>query len=265
MAFLTKDGIEAGGGWPLSCVTVSSQGELLRDLKAQLTAGQGFGVATMNLDHVVKLRRNTDYRVAYEAHSHITADGRPIVWLSALAGRPVELVTGADLVAPLAALCAEIGAPVAMVGSTLEVLETAALRLGAASGGLRTVARIAPPMEFDPAGPEADRITDELERSGARVCLIALGAPKQEIFAAHAMRRLPEVGFVSVGAGLDFIAGAQVRAPKLVQALAMEWAWRLAGDPRRFFGRYAACVGVLPVLAQTALSHRFGRDAGASE
>lgn len=264
MAFLTEDGFQVGG-WPLFCVTVPSQEDLLRDLRARLVSGTGFAVATLNLDHVVKLRANDVFRHAYAAHSHVTADGRPIVWLSALAGRPVRLVTGSDLVAPLAALCAETGTPVAMVGSTPDVLEAASERLQAAHDGLRTVARIAPPMGLDPAGPEADRIVDDLARSGARVCLVALGAPKQEIFAAHAMRRLPEVGFVSIGAGLDFIAGSQVRAPRLMRALAMEWAWRLAGDPRRLFARYAACLGVLPALAQTALARRLGRDGRAGE
>jgi exopolysaccharide biosynthesis WecB/TagA/CpsF family protein len=264
MTVLTKDGFEVAG-WPLSCVTVSSQADLLRDLRARLIAGDGFGVATMNLDHVVKLRRSDVFRCAYAAHSHVTADGRPIVWLSALAGRPVELVTGSDLVAPLAGLCAETGTPVALVGATPDVLERTAERLRDMVEGLSIAARISPPMGFDPTGPEADRIIGDLGRSGARLCLVALGAPKQEVFAAHAMRSLPQTGFVSVGAGLDFIAGAQLRAPRLVRSLAMEWAWRLAGDPKRLLGRYAACAGVLPSLAQTALACRLGRAERAGE
>lgn len=246
------------GAWPLLCLTVDKRSDLLRDLRARLSGGMGFRVATMNLDHVVKLRKDEAFRNAYAAHSHVTADGRPIVWLSALAGRPVDLVTGSDLVLPFAALCAETDTPVALVGSTPEVLEKAAERLRARFEGLNVVARISPPMGFDPTGPAADRITEELARSGARACFVALGAPKQEVFSAHAMRRLPSMGFVSVGAGLDFIAGAQPRAPRLMRAMALEWAWRLASNPRRMSGRYAACASVLPALAQAALNFRFG-------
>ena len=49
--------------------------------------------------------------------------------------------------------------------------------------------------------------------SGADLCLVALGAPKQELFADHGKSLLPNISFVCIGAGLDFIAGAQVRAP----------------------------------------------------
>lgn len=257
MALLNADGSDARG-WPLACLTVNSQADLLSDLRARLDAGTGFAAATMNLDHVVKLRRDSTFRQAYAAQTHVTADGRPIVWMSALAGRPVKLVTGSDLVDPLAALCAETDAPIAFLGSTQGVLQKAAQRLQARYPSLEPVALISPPMGFDPESPAADAVIDELKRAGAQVCLLALGAPKQEIFAARAMRALPSMGFVSVGAGIDFVAGTQIRAPRIVRALAMEWAWRLAGDPRRLFGRYAACAGVLPALAQTALTCRFG-------
>jgi exopolysaccharide biosynthesis WecB/TagA/CpsF family protein len=211
----------------------------------------------MNLDHVVKLRRDPAFRQAYAAQTHVTADGRPIVWMSALAGRPVDLVTGSDLVDPLVALCAEVNAPIALLGSTQDVLDQAAAELRARHPGLEVAALIAPPMGFDPEGAASDAIVKDLARSGARVCLLALGAPKQEIFAAHALQKLPGLGFVSVGAGIDFIAGVQVRAPRGMRVLALEWLWRLAGNPRRLFGRYFACIGVVPGLAQTALVYRF--------
>jgi exopolysaccharide biosynthesis WecB/TagA/CpsF family protein len=117
-------------------------------------------------------------------------------------------------------------------------------------------------MGFDPGSAGADALLGELAGSGARVCLLALGAPKQEIFAARARDVLPDMGFVSVGAGIDFVAGSQVRAPRILRAMALEWLWRLAGSPRRLLGRYAACVAVLPALVQTALADRFGRAPG---
>lgn len=247
-------------GWPLACVNVVSQAALLSDIRARLLSGTGFSVATMNLDHVVKLRRDPAFQRAYAAQTRVTADGRPIVWMSALAGRPVDLVTGSDLVEPLMALCADIRAPVALVGSTQDILDRAADRLSQRHPDVDLCARIPPPMNFDPCGAEADAILEALDRSGARVCLLALGAPKQEIFAARALQKMPNLGFVSVGAGIDFVAGAQVRAPRIMRAMALEWVWRLAGDPRRLIGRYSACIGVLPRLLHTALTYRLERD-----
>lgn len=219
---------------------------------------QGFTVATLNLDHVVKLRSDARFRDAYAAHSHVTADGNPIVWLSRLAGDHVELVPGSDLIDPVAALAAEIGVPVALFGSTDEALAAAKDALVARHRSLKVVLTLAPPMGFDPAGSAADQAIVRLRASGARLCFLALGAPKQEIFAARAAAALPEVGFLSIGAGLDFLAGRQRRAPRVMRSLALEWLWRLAGNPRRLAARYAACAAVLPGLTLTALRVRGG-------
>lgn len=243
-------------------VTAPSRSGLIADLRARMAAGQGFAVATLNLDHLVKLGRDPAFRDAYAAHGHVTADGNPIVWLSRLAGRPIDLVTGSELILPVVRAAAETGTPVALFGATEPALAAAAEALLREVPDLRIAARIAPPMGFDPQGPGADRAIAEIGASGAGLCLLALGAPKQEIFAARASARLPQVGFVSIGAGLDFLAGTQRRAPRWVQRLAAEWLWRMAANPRRLAGRYADCLRILPGEARAAL--RAGRAAPAS-
>jgi exopolysaccharide biosynthesis WecB/TagA/CpsF family protein len=186
----------------------------------------------------------------------VVADGNPVVWLSRLAGRPVDLIPGSELVGPLCALAARAGVAVALMGATDATLERAAAALEAAHPGLCVAVRIAPPMGFDPDGPAADAAIAAIGASGAGLVLLALGAPRQERFAARAARALPRCGFVSIGAGLDFIAGTQVRAPAWARAAAMEWAWRMARDPRRLAARYAACFAVLPAETAAALRVR---------
>ena len=88
---------------------------------------------------------------------------------------------------------------------------------------------------------------------------MALGAPKQEIFASRAQKELPQMGFLSIGAGLDFISGHQKRAPRLVRRFALEWLWRLALSPKRLIGRYLGCFAVLPGLTWAALKARRGK------
>ncbi|WP_308918156.1 WecB/TagA/CpsF family glycosyltransferase [Jannaschia sp. LMIT008] len=240
-------------------VGVASRSALLDDLGARLAAGRGFTLATLNLDHLVKLRADDAFRTAYAAHGHVVADGNPVVWLHRLAGRAVELIPGSELVAPLAAAAAAAGAPVALLGSTRDVLDAAAARLEADHPGLRVAVRIAPPMGFDPEGPGADDAIAALGAASASgLCFLALGAPRQERFAARAASRLPGWGFASVGAGIDFVAGHQVRAPVWTRRIAMEWAWRLGRDPRRLGARYAACFAVLPGLAARARAARRG-------
>jgi N-acetylglucosaminyldiphosphoundecaprenol N-acetyl-beta-D-mannosaminyltransferase len=241
----------------LSLVNFPTEAALLADVEAHLRAGQGFAIATLNLDHVVKMRRDPAFLRAYRAHSHVVADGNPIVWLSHLAGRrDVALVPGSELIEPTAALAARLGTPLAFLGSTETVLRAAADRLEVDHPGLRVAACLAPPYGFDPEGEAADRMLDEVAASGARICLLALGAPKQEVLAARGIARHPQLGFLSIGAGLDFIAGHQVRAPVWVRKIAMEWLWRMLSNPRRLARRYLDCALVLPSLTGTALAVR---------
>ncbi|HLQ20083.1 MAG TPA: WecB/TagA/CpsF family glycosyltransferase, partial [Tabrizicola sp.] len=192
----------------LNLVNFPTEAALLADIEVRLAAGQGFAIATLNLDHVVKMRRNDAFRRAYLAHSHVVADGNPIVWLSHLAGRSgVALVPGSELIEPIAALAARLGTPLAFLGSTEAVLQAAAERLKADHPGLEVVACLAPPYGFDPEGAAADALLSQVAASGARICLLALGAPKQEMLAARGVSLHPNLGFLSIGAGLDFIAG----------------------------------------------------------
>ncbi|WP_270732609.1 WecB/TagA/CpsF family glycosyltransferase [Shimia sp. Alg240-R146] len=225
-------------------------------IAARFADGNGFALATINLDHLVQLRRDTKFAHAYLAQDFVVADGNPIVWLSRLAKRPVALVPGSELVVPLAYLAAETGVSVALIGSTAEALNGAALALETQIKGVKVVCQIAPPMGFDPESDAAAEVLARVNASGAGLAFLALGAPKQEMLAARGRTLAPDVGFASIGAGLDFLAGTQTRAPKWVQAIAMEWLWRMLGSPARLVGRYARCFGILPALMRESWAQR---------
>lgn len=238
------------------CITVPNRAALEARVSALLAQNKGFALATLNLDHLVKLRQSAAFRRAYAAHELVTADGNPIVWAARLAGRPVSLVPGSDAVLPLARLAARQGVAVALVGSTPAALAAAKSALERDVRDLQVVACIAPPMGFDPDSPEAEALLSEVAASGARLCFIALGAPRQERLAARGRGVAPQVGFVSVGAGLDFIAGVQARAPAWVRRLSAEWLWRALSDPRRLALRYLRCMAILPGQLGRALLMR---------
>jgi N-acetylglucosaminyldiphosphoundecaprenol N-acetyl-beta-D-mannosaminyltransferase len=216
----------------------------------------GFAMATINLDHIVKLRASSQFRDIYQAQDFVVADGNPIVWLSRIAGRPVTIIPGSEAILPLSRLAAAQGVTVALFGSSAPVLAAAAEYLEREVRDLQVVCQIAPPMGFDPAGPEAETMLTEIASSGARMCFIALGAPKQETFAATGRRIAPEVGFASIGAGLDFFAGTQRRAPLWMRKVALEWVWRMMSDPKRLALRYAKCGLILPGLLLSAFMLR---------
>lgn len=237
-------------------VNVPDRPRLLAEVRARLLSGEGFSLATINLDHLVKLRASASYRQIYAAQDLIVADGNPIVWLSRLARRPVSLVPGSDLLRPLLEIAVQDAVPVAFYGSTPAVLAQAALNLNAEMPGLRVVWSGAPAMGFDPTGAEAVTALAAMQASGARLCIISLSAPRQEAFAAFGRTQAPAIGFCGFGAGLDFVAGQQSRAPLWMRKLALEWLWRVMSAPRRLIPRYIACIAILPGQVVAALRQR---------
>jgi N-acetylglucosaminyldiphosphoundecaprenol N-acetyl-beta-D-mannosaminyltransferase len=80
-------------------------------------------------------------------------------------------------------------------------------------------------------------VVQRILASGARVLFVGLGCPKQERWMAEHRDRLPLVQ-LGVGAAFDFHAGLVRQAPPALQRLGLEWAFRLAMEPRRLAGRY---------------------------
>lgn len=234
-------------GWG---VNIASLSEAVDAVIGAATRAEPATLYTLNLDHLVKLRANRKFARAYARANFVTADGAPIVNLARPQAPHIERTTGADLVLPLAAAAADHGLPIYLFGASASVLGEAGRRLDANTGHRLSIAGSeAPPMGFDPEGPEADAAIDRIIASGARICFVALGAPKQEILSARAVTRGASVVFVCIGAGLDFVAGSQVRAPGFMQRNGLEWIWRLASNPRRMLSRYAQCALLYARLA----------------
>lgn len=239
-------------------VNIPDKARLLDEVAARLSGGRGFALATLNVDHLEKLRHDAAFRRAYGAHDLIVADGNPVVWLARLAGQDLSLVPGSELVVPLCRLAAEAGRPVAIIAGTEEAGGKAAAALCTQIPGLNVALIAAPGFPFDPDGAEADALLDRVAAMGPGLCLLAVGAPRQERLAARGRDRCPATGFASVGAGIDFLAGHQRRAPAFMRKARMEWLWRAALSPRRLGPRYLRGAMILPGLARRAVAGRRG-------
>lgn len=230
-------------------INVATQSDAIRYCMRSLLTGRGFTLFTLNLDHLVQLRESAAFRDAYSHATFVTADGAPVVRLARRFYADIERTTGADLVEPLCAAAALRQTPVFLFGADKKTLDRAAAALKKKNPGLIIAGMEAPPRGFDPVGRDADAAAERVARSGARLCFIALGAPKQELFADRMLQRHPHIGWLGVGAALEFIAGGRLRAPALLRRLGLEWTWRLALEPRRLGARYARCVALLARLS----------------
>lgn len=213
--------------------------EAIDAIVALARAGAGGTVLTPNVDHVVLAEHDDTLVAAYAGASLSLVDGKPLVWLGRMLGRPFpDKISGSDLVEPLAARAAKDGLSLFLLGAKEGVGARAASALSARYPTLRVAGVLAPPHGFD-ADTEHDRaVVERVSAARPDIVLVALGAPRQERWMEAHRHALAPAVLLGVGATLDFLAGERVRAPRLVSELGLEWAFRLAQEPRRMAARY---------------------------
>jgi exopolysaccharide biosynthesis WecB/TagA/CpsF family protein len=168
----------------------------------------------------------------------VTPDGQPVRWAlnSLYHAQLADRVYGPDLTLKVLEACAEEGLPVYLYGSTEATLERLSGKLLDRLPALKIAGR--EPSKFRPATPgEPEEIAARIEASGARVVLVGLGCPRQEVF-VYAMRDLINAPLLAVGAAFDYHAGQLRKPPPWMQKRGLEWLWRLGLEPGRLWKRY---------------------------
>jgi N-acetylglucosaminyldiphosphoundecaprenol N-acetyl-beta-D-mannosaminyltransferase len=192
-------------------------------------------IATVN--NVIEAYEDPSYAAVMNGADLVTPDGMPLVWGLRMLGVPkATRVYGPDLTPVVCKLAAAQGIPVGFYGGTDEVLDALTANLARQIPQLEIAYRHSPP--FREATPDEQRQTvEDINRSGARVLFVGLGAPKQERWMAAQKGQVTAV-MLGVGAAFDFLAGKKRQAPRLVQQLGLEWLYRLVHEPRRLWRRY---------------------------
>ncbi len=185
----------------------------------------------------------------------VTPDGQPVRWALNLLHRAglTDRVYGPTLTLRVLARCADEGLPVYLYGST----EPTLARLVPALERMFPALKLAgvEPSKFRTAQPGEDvEIADRIRSSGARLVLVGLGCPRQEVF-AYAMRPLLDMPLLAVGAAFDYHAGLLRTPPPWMQRVGLEWLWRLGLEPRRLWRRY---VILNPVFLARLAAQRTG-------
>lgn len=239
-----------------------TQIEALAAIDALIADRRGGFVVTPNIDHIVIAHRDAAVQAAYARASLSLPDGQPVVWMARLLGSPApERVSGSDLIWPLMARAAARDHKVFFFGTTEAISREAERRLVARYPALRVVGRDwSFWSEDDATEPDASAVVRAIRQSGADLVIVALSAPRQELWMArHAQALAPAIA-IGLGASLDFVAGAVTRAPAWVSHAGLEWLYRLAQEPRRLAYRYLVRdPQILPIFAREFFGKMRGR------
>ena len=194
-------------------------------------------VVTPNVDHLIRLHgegRDPRLASAYAGAGMCLCDSRVLARLAAWAGISLPVTPGSDLTARILSEVVRSGDRIAIVGGDAEMLSL----LRADMPDVTFVQHL-PPMGLRTnmvALADAARFVADAR---ARFAFLAVGSPQQEYLAAAIAERGDAIGVgLCIGASIDFVTGRVRRAPRWMQRAGIEWAHRLASEPRRLWRRY---------------------------
>jgi N-acetylglucosaminyldiphosphoundecaprenol N-acetyl-beta-D-mannosaminyltransferase len=200
--------------------------------------GRPFALTALAVHGVMTGVQDPAHEARLNAFDLVTPDGQPVRWaLNTLyRAQLTDRVYGPTLTLRVLARAAAESLPVYLYGSTDETLDRLVPRLQERYPALKIAGR--EPSKFRASRPGEDaEIAARIVGSGARIVLVGLGCPRQEIF-AYAMRPLLPMPQLAVGAAFDYHAGALRHPPRWMQDRGLEWLWRLGLEPGRLWRRY---------------------------
>jgi N-acetylglucosaminyldiphosphoundecaprenol N-acetyl-beta-D-mannosaminyltransferase len=219
-------------GCPVDAVTMA---EAVAHVENAVDDADSIQHVAVNAAKLVKYQRDEALRAAMDGCELATADGQVIVWASRLLGRPLpERVSGIDLMHALLGLSRRRGFRVYLLGARAEVLARAETAILDLYPGIEIAGRHH--GYFSPE--EEDGVVDSIADAQADLLFVALETPAKELFLARHRGRMRLPFVMGVGGSFDVLAGDKHRAPRWMRSAGLEWAYRLAQDPRRMARRY---------------------------
>lgn len=200
-------------------------------------SGKGGFACLANVHVAMTADRDEKLKQALASAWEVFPDGAPIAWLRRRTGATgARRIAGPDLMAAVLGAGRPAGLRHFLFGSTPAVLEALETRLREKLPDVAIVGRLAPP-----AGAERSaECLAEIASARSHIVWVALGAPKQELWAADHAEALEPTLIVCVGAAFDFHAGLKHRAPAWMQRTGIEWLHRVVMEPRRLAWRYVS-------------------------
>lgn len=214
---------------------VVTLGQTVDEVLAHVRAGRRGWLCTVNVAILMMMREDPWLQSFVDRAAFVVADGQPLVWFApAFGSRLPARVAGIDLVYALSRRVRREGFTIGLLGAKRAVVELVRQRLVELYPGLH-VAYVGDGY-FGP--DQAPARADAIREAGVDILFVGMGVPRQEQFIDEQWERLGVSMAIGVGGSFDVMAGLRARAPELLQRTSLEWAFRLAQEPRRLWKRY---------------------------
>jgi exopolysaccharide biosynthesis WecB/TagA/CpsF family protein len=205
-----------------------------------------------NGEVIARYRSNRAFAKLIDDADLVSADGQPLVFASKIFGKAAlpERVATTDLYDRVAERAERAGVTFYLFGATEEINRKTWEMTRSRYPNLRIVGRSHGYL----TGAKLEAKIEEINALAPDILWLAMGVPTEQRFVDRWALRLKNIGLIKTSGGLfDFYSGAKPRAPKLVQMLGLEWAYRVLIEPRRLFWRYAVTnpVAIVQLIRAT--------------
>ena len=209
--------------------------ETLQTVEGFIASGRAHQHVVVNVDKLVKARKDEQLRRIINECALINADGMPVVWASRILGKPLkERVAGVDLFEALMKRSAEKGWRVYLLGAREEVVS----RVKEIFESLYPALQVAGYRNGYWKPDEEDSVVEGIVQARADILFVAISSPKKEQFLGMYQERMRIPFAMGVGGSFDVAAGRLKRAPLWMRRVGLEWFFRFLQEPRRMFRRY---------------------------
>ena len=199
-------------------------------VEALIQEGGTHHIVTANPEILYASLTNKALYQTIQKASLVTADGNGILLAGKILKTPFkERVTGIDLAEALIQTSEKTGHRIYFLGGKVGISQKAREKMQKRYPNAKIVGDYHGYFKDDVASVLAD-----LKEKKPDILLVAMGSPYQENFIKAYQEELQLPIAIGVGGTLDVFSGEVKRAPKWIQKLKLEWAYRILGDPKRW-------------------------------
>ncbi len=240
-------------GCPFDAITEDDTVDLVFRWREELPR-KSHHIITVNVAILMMAREDPKLANAVEKADLVVVDGKPLVWSARWLGSPVpEKVSGVDLMKRLLEVGNDRGLSIYLLGTTQERLDVLERVIRAKYPHVR-IAGSRNGYFKQPDWPEVAR---GIREAKADLLLVGMPAPFKEIWCEEHRDQLETPAILGVGGAFDVMGGFVPRAPRVMQEAGLEWAWRLAMEPKKLWKRYLTTNSAfLALLGKTLAEQR---------
>ena len=238
-------------GCPVDVLTMT---ETVERARAAMRSRNRLQHVALNVAKFVNMRSDPVLRSDVMGSDIIGIDGMGIVLAVRWFGIPVkERVSGIDLFREILTVCAHDGYRPFLLGATSEILSRAADKI---VGEFPSIQLAGLRDGYFRSDQELE-VVEQIISSKADCLFIAMPTPQKERFLGAHRDRLGVPFIMGIGGSLDIVAGHVRRAPSFMQAMGLEWLFRVYQEPRRMWWRYAKTNTIFAGILIRSFMHRY--------